>query len=114
MPGDVLYAHEKYAAARDILAEGELSLRDRLLDAYLSQAHRVAPLRIGLGPEISDDLAARLDAFHSLMTATPAVADEGTITATVRAMTEEEVRSAVRELLTIAAYLDAEFYESMT
>ena len=110
MPGDVNYAHEKYAAARDTLAEGSATLRERLMDAYASQATRAVPLQHGLGPEISDELSLQIDAFDRLMTAEAALGSEGTIAATVNSMDDEDVRSAVSELLAIASALDREYY----
>lgn len=102
VPGDLIYANEKFSVALDIMATTEGSLRERLLDAYVSQAHHADPFRPGLGPPISDGLAERIARFDTLMTATPATRGEGTIRATVDSFTDEQVRVAARELSDLA------------
>jgi hypothetical protein len=102
MTGDLRYAEEKYVTALDSLATGDGSLRDRLLNAYVSQANRAVPLSDGLGAPLPDDLAARITAFDERMTA---VKDDGHkfgwTGATVDAMTDDEVQRAAEELVYI-------------
>jgi hypothetical protein len=112
MPGDLHYAHEKYSAARDTLAEGAGSPRERLADAYLSQGSRASPLRRGLGPEISDELSTRIETFDERMTSVAPEGDEGSIVATINSMTVDDVQEAMRELVAIASALDWEYHDS--
>lgn len=111
MPADLNYAHEKYAAAVRILALGTGDLRRRLLDAYLGSAHRAHPPVGGIGPPASDEAVERINALHERMTSHEAVDDEGTITATVNAMSADEVHDAATELIDIAAVLDWEWHD---
>jgi hypothetical protein len=96
------YTHEKYSTARELLALSEGDLRERLLDAYRSQAHSAADP----GRSVPVAIAERIRALHSTMTATPAEADEGSLAASVMAMTDDEVRDAAKALLDIAGWLD--------
>ncbi|HEU5151106.1 MAG TPA: hypothetical protein VFU19_11445 [Iamia sp.] len=109
MPGDVDYAREKYSAARRTLADGDSPLRDRLGDAYASQAIRVMPLRPGVGPLISHRVAERIEALHRDLTGGDPGAG-GAVVDNVRALDDGEVAAFTRELLDIAAELDAEYY----
>lgn len=111
MPADLSYAHEKYATAVRIMALGEGNLRERLLDAYLSQASRAHPPRGGLGRAISADVQQRIDDFHARMTAVPATHGEGTIMATITSLPDAEVRGAAEELLAIADEINWEWCE---
>lgn len=112
MPGDLHYAHEKFATARYQLAIGDGTLRERFLRAYLDQAHHALPLRSGLGPPISQELADDLNSFGDDMSRRSAVAGEGTIAATVAALTDDELHDAVARFLALASDLDREYYRS--
>jgi hypothetical protein len=111
VPADLNYAHEKYVAAVRILALGDGDLRSRLLDAYLGSAHRAHPPVGGLGPPMSGELVDRINEFHERMTSEVVLADEGTITATVHAMTPDDVHAAAAELVDIAKALDWEWHD---
>lgn len=93
MPGDARYTAEKYWTAVDILATGTGSLADRLIDAYVSSAMRATPPKPGAGPPMPDDTVDRLIAIDTAMTA------KGSIEDTVRAMTIEEQRAVVEQIL---------------
>ncbi|MBW3668208.1 MAG: hypothetical protein KY443_03250 [Actinobacteria bacterium] len=109
MPGDVNYAFEKYWAALSTLAEGQGTLPERLIDAYVSQGGRVYPLVLGMGPPVSEELAERIEALHHRLTAV-AGGVEGAIAATVRQFDAEELDSAVRELVSITLGLASEYF----
>jgi hypothetical protein len=106
VPGDVDYAHEKYTTARIALALGEGTLRERLLVAYTSGPERAAFPGAGVGPSIPADIYERMEGLKATMTAPPAETDEGRLTATVMAMTHDEVVNAAQELIDIAGMLD--------
>lgn len=90
--GDLLYASEKLGTACQIMATTEGRLRDRVFRAWVDQGHRAAPMGPGqAGVPMSEDLADRITAFSDRMSREPARADEGTIRATIDAMTDEEV-----------------------
>lgn len=112
MPGDLHYAREKFATARYQLAIGDGTLRERFLRAYLDQAHHALPLRSGLGPPISQELADDLNGFGDDMSQRSAVAGEGTVAATVAALTDDELHDAVARFLALASDLDREYYRS--
>src|SRR3546814_6424407 len=63
MPGDLNYAHEKFSKTREWLAEGWDDLRGRLAYSW-EEVDRTNPLQDGLGPEIDEQLDARIDALH--------------------------------------------------
>ena len=94
--GDITYAQEKLRATVTSLADSEGSLRDRLLNAYLSQGERTPVVD---GGQWYPDLADRIKSLHERLTSPPAVADEGPIAASVAALPAEEVRDVVREIL---------------
>lgn len=94
--GDIAYAQEKLRATVTSLADSEGALRDRLFNAYMSQGERTPVVD---GGRWYPDLADRIKALHTRLTAAPAVANEGTIAASVAALTDDEVRDVVREIL---------------
>jgi hypothetical protein len=108
MPGDLIYANEKYSTAVDIMATGQADLRERLLDAYISQARRVIPILPGDGPEMTQGLADRIEKFDRRLTSTTPLGDEGSYRASVDAMTEQEVQEAAEELVAIHHYIQME------
>lgn len=106
MPSDLSYAHEKYSVAVNIMATSDKTLRERLYDAFVSSAHLAYTEHGGLGPAADPETQERLKSFHQRMTSTPAVGDEGTIAATINAMTDEEVQDAARELVEVASVVE--------
>ena len=108
MSTDLFYADKMFSLAVRSLALGERGLRDRLLNAYSSNAIHAYPPRGGTGPAISEELQARIEDLHARMTIAGAAHHAGTIEASINAMNEDEVRGAAEDLLTIAYKLDAE------
>lgn len=94
--GDIAYAQEKLRATTTSLADSEGALRERLFNAYMSQGMRTPVVD---GGQWYPDLADRITALHARLTSTPAVADEGTIAASIAALSDDEVREVVREIL---------------
>ncbi|GEA79921.1 hypothetical protein [Cellulomonas uda] len=93
------YAYEKLSATVSSLADSEGTLRDRLLNAWTSQGVRTPVVD---GGAVFPDLARRLDALHKRMSSVRE-GSEGWIAATVAAMTEEDARAVVREMLELAS-----------
>ena len=97
---DYDYAREKLRATVISLAESEGALRQRLLDAYTSQGDRTPAVD---GGTYAPDLADRIRALHKQLTRIPAVAGEGTIEATIMAVTDDEIRQVVHEIIDLEA-----------
>lgn len=112
MPGDIHHAEEKYTTALRILATAQGSPRERLLLAYRDSATQAHPPLPGMGPEVPAGVSERIERFHGRMTSAPAVADEGTIAATVYAMSDEEIQAAAEELVDIALALRQDLWEN--
>ena len=100
---DYTYALEKLNATVTSLAEGEGPLRQRLLNAYTSQGDRTPVVD---GGTHAPDLADRIRALHKQLTRIPAAADEGTIEATVMAVTDDEIRQVVHEIIDLKALVN--------
>lgn len=96
------YAREKFTDGLDILAEWPGDIRQGLVDAYQDEvSHARSDKR--LPPAI----ARRINALHRRMTRVAAEGEEGSIAATVKAMTDAEVVAAVDEIKRIALELEA-------
>ena len=108
MPGDLYFTNEKYMLAVKAMALGGGALRDRLSDAYQSQAVRAHPPTGGGGPEMSDVLATRIRSLHERLTARAEPGIQGSVKATIGYMSEAEVLAAAEELVAIQ---DAVLYE---
>lgn len=105
---DITYAHEKLRTTVETLAEGDGPLRDRLFSAYMSQGDRTPVVD---GSPWFPDLADRIRALHDRLTRTPAVAGEGTIAASIAALSDQEVRDVVREILDLEAMVDDLYWQ---
>lgn len=90
---DLSYAHEKLATGVSMLAIGSGRIHQRLIDAF-TRAVMHAPME-GEPAELS----AKIRDLHEDMTCEPAVADEGTIIATVRTMTEDQACEMARRIV---------------
>jgi hypothetical protein len=96
------YAREKFTAGLFILAEGQGGLRQRLVDAYVDQVHHTRPEK-QLPPAVSQ----RIEALRRRMTSVAQKGEEGSIAATVAAMTDDDVVGAVHEIVAIALGLQS-------
>jgi hypothetical protein len=63
------------------------------------------------GLAMSDDLIQRLEAFNERMSSRPAVANEGTFTATILAFSDEEASEAAKELYDLKYQIESEIGE---
>lgn len=105
--GDLDYTIEKYAAAVSILAASDRDLRDRLCDAYVSQASHIVPMHPGSGPPMSDELTARILDLHERFRVDPDVVSaavmnvHGGMAAAIQAMSDDQVHQVASELVSI-------------
>lgn len=97
--GDLLYANEKLGTACHIMATSRGDLRERVYQAWIRQGMRARPMGPGqAGVPMSEELAKRISDFSNRMSREPASRDEGTIRATIDAMTDEEVADVAEEI----------------
>jgi hypothetical protein len=94
------YAREKFTAGLHILAEGQGDRRQRLVDAYVEQVGHAEPDK-----QLPPAMAKHIEALHVRMTSVAQKGEEGSVAATVAAMSDEEVGAAVEEILSIALKL---------
>lgn len=99
-------AEQHYATGVRRLALGNGTLRERLKRAYLEAAFAMAD--DDAEPACSAELQHRIAQMHRLMTQRPALANEGTVSASVNAMSDDDVRAAAEELLSIAEAIGRE------
>ena len=107
--GDLGYANEKFAVGVRILATGSGRIRERLLDAYRGQIIQANQGPSGASlkePQVPDDLATDIAALHERMTRS-ANAGQGTVEATVNAMTDEEARETADWICSLAYQIEA-------
>jgi hypothetical protein len=110
--GDLNYSCEKYGRAVELLAVGNGTLGERLLIAY-REAHHGLDGGAGNGRPISDALLSHMRALNDRMTAVSATsAEEGTVSATIKAMTLDELKEAAQELMDVSFLLDNERTET--
>jgi hypothetical protein len=95
------YAREKFTAGVHMLAEGQEDVRRGLIDAYVEASHGRRD------KQLPPAMAKRIEALHQRMTRVTPKGEEGSIAATVAAMTDEEVVEAVHEIEAIALELQA-------
>jgi X-X-X-Leu-X-X-Gly heptad repeat protein len=86
------YAHEKLTAGVTTLAEGTERLQQRLYAAWLPQLGSVP------AEDLPEDWPDRWRALSARVTARPAVGEEGTLAATLLAMTDDEAQEVAREV----------------
>ena len=104
---DLRSTTDSFRTARDVLTIGSGSLRERL-----SSAHSVWMAHPGLcaaslaSLPVPDDLSARIGLLDLLLLDPPADRGGGTVSASIGAMKDDQVLTAARELIAIAAALD--------
>jgi hypothetical protein len=100
---DLNYAWEKFFTGLDSLATGEGSLRERLKNAYTSQVNRAEDWS---GSSIDPELGEMVKRFHARMRTVDNPGDgRGIYSASIDAMSDEEVSTAAQELFSIALRL---------
>jgi hypothetical protein len=105
---DLFYGREKFGKTVRALAIGEEPLRERLRNAYAAHAHFAVGAHGSGGPAMSTDLQDRVLALDRVLTRCPAIADEGVLTATISSMSDDEIRGAIYEVLSIADDIERE------
>ena len=102
MVADLIYGGEKFGNAVRALALSEAPLAKRLRHAYIEHCHFAVRIQGGAGPAMSSDLQDRILALDRLLTR------EGRLTETVVSMSDEEIRKAIYELISIADQIEQE------
>lgn len=90
----------------DTLATSESDLRSRLWDAYVSSIIHATPLQPGLGPDIDEDLAVRVEAVADRFSSGTVDHGNGTVEVTVNDFTDEEAKEIAEEIFHLARDLD--------
>ena len=106
MVANLFDARRCYGVALRRLALGAGTLRDRLKLAYLEAAF--ATVHDDGEPDCPDEIVHRIVDLHRRMTRWPAVKDKSTVSASVDSMTDDEVRAAAEELVSIAEAIERE------
>lgn len=106
MPSDLIYANEKYSRAVGILGSSEGSLQERLIAAYTNQGMHAHPPHGGVGPAISGDLQADIEALDLRLTSIEGA--DGSIATTIHAMDPEELREAASQMIHVSYLLSRE------
>jgi hypothetical protein len=99
-------AGPRYSLAVRRLALGAGTLRERLKRAYLEAAFAMAD--DDGEPACSPELQHRIAQLHRRMTQRPSVREEGTVSASINFMSDDEVRAVAEEVLSIAEALERE------
>lgn len=106
MRGDLQYTREKYVTGLDILATMEGDLRSRLQSAYVDSVYRATPLRPGVGPDIGDELADRVEALAARLEGGEKDYGDGTIAATIRDLADDDATAIAEQIVYLALDLD--------
>jgi hypothetical protein len=104
MPIDLHDARRIYSIGAYYLAIGDGNLRTRLIGAYIEASGALNALGDRVGA-VSDTLELAMRRFDARMTALPASGSRGRIQTTVDSMTDEQVRDAAGDMLTILVML---------
>lgn len=103
------YAHEKLTTTVWSLVESDLPLRERLLNAWASQGERTPAVD---GGALFPDLAERIERLRERLTVVHD-GEVGDLAATVRAMTDDEVREVVREILELTSQVEQLYWRDI-
>jgi len=104
---DLDYAWEKFHLGLDSMATGEGNLRERPKNAYTSQVNRAADWS---GARLDTELGEKVKRFHARMRRVDTPPEgQGVYSASIDAMSDEEVRAAAEELFSIALRLHGLF-----
>jgi hypothetical protein len=111
--GDLYYAREKTSLAVSIMATTTGSIQERLLNGWMREGHHALPMGEGqAGLPMSDELIESLEAFNDRMSCRPALGDEGTFSATILALSDDEASAAARDLVEISYQIEAEIEDA--
>lgn len=103
------YAYEKLFLTVDILATGKDRIKERLLDAVISQFECLSP-----GKEtnfLPPELQKKYDEIMNSLTKVEAIADEGTLNATISKLNEDEAQHYAKEIVSMLFQLIMNYYE---
>lgn len=114
MRGDLAYTHEKYMKGLDTLATNQGDLRSRLYDAYVSSIIHATPLKPGLGPDIDEDLAERVEAVSARFSGGTVDHGNGTVEVTVNSFTDDEAKEIAEEIFHLTRDLDRAYQATFT
>lgn len=92
---DYHYGWEKLSLAVRAMAESPKSLQERLLNAYIYHVIHVHAENVPRAQEQA------LEALNRQLTSKPAVGDEGTAAATILAMSDEEARVYIGQIVVL-------------
>jgi hypothetical protein len=109
VPIDLYDARQKYSTGAYYLAIGDGDLRTRLIGAYIEASGALS----GLGEParaVSDTLELAMRRLDARMTVLPPTGNTGRVQTTVDSMSDEQVRDAAGDLLTILVMLYEEVY----
>jgi hypothetical protein len=109
VPVDLHYARQKYSTGAYYLAIGDGDLRARLVGAYI-EASGALNDPAEWGTAVSDTLELAMRRFDARMTALPATGGKGRVQTNVESMTDEQVRDATGDMLTILVMLYEEVH----
>ena len=94
------YASEKATASLEILAEGDGSLKERLIDAWVSQFSRLD------GFDMPSEFQKRFDVMDEMVSRHKAVGNEGSIAASIEKLTPQEARDLAHRMVHFALDLE--------
>jgi hypothetical protein len=106
---DLHYVRKKYSTDAYYLAVGDGDLRTRLLGAYIEAGAGLTSLEEP-ARAVSDTLELAMQRLDARMSASPASGDKGGVQTTVDSMTDEQVRDAAGDFLTILVMLYEEVH----
>ena len=103
------YAFEKLMATIDILATNKGRIKKRLFDAVLSQFINLTSDKIT--NYLPSNLQKKYDIIISILTKEKAIANEGSLEATIKKLSEEEAKKIAEDIFSLFFNFLVDYYK---
>jgi hypothetical protein len=101
------YAHQKFSAAVESMAESPASIQRRIADAYISQLHVLRP------DDLPDEIRMEWTVTVEQLTHAESVGNEGTVMATVENMSDDDAVAIARKIVRMYDVIEARYHSKL-
>jgi len=101
------YAHQKFSAAVESMAESPASIQRRIADAYIDQLHILNP------DDLPDEIRTDWRVTVEELTAVKAAGNEGDVNATVQSMSQDAAVAIARRIVHMYDVIEARYHDQL-
>jgi len=101
------YAHQKFSAAVESMAESPESIQRRIAAAYLDQLHVINP------DDLPDEVRMDFNIMVEQLTAVEPSGNEGSVNASVANMSDDDAVAIARKIVHIHDVLNAHYHHAL-